>query len=29
MNNIQPLVVYTMTFLIVPVWGIWLISLIK
>lgn len=29
MNNIQPLVVYTMAFLVVPVWGIWLLSLVK
>nr|DAM68783.1 MAG TPA: hypothetical protein [Caudoviricetes sp.]DAZ79873.1 MAG TPA: hypothetical protein [Caudoviricetes sp.] len=29
MNKIQPAIVYTMTFFAIPVWGIWLLSLVK
>lgn len=29
LNKIQPAVVYTMTFVIIPTWGFWLCSLIK
>nr|DAW20889.1 MAG TPA: hypothetical protein [Caudoviricetes sp.] len=29
MNKLQPAVVYTMTFFIIPAWGFWLFSLIK
>lgn len=29
LNKIQPAVVYTLTFLVIPAWGFWLCSLIK